>query len=89
MNKNKEELKKAFDLFACLLEKTNNKEIVDDTIDEFLDFIEKINDPVLAANFQSYWLDIREKIKAKADKNHFVIQERLIKLNLERIMSSK
>ncbi|MDD3285576.1 MAG: hypothetical protein PHG95_03000 [Patescibacteria group bacterium] len=85
MNGNKE-LKKAFNLFASLLEKTENEEMVNNLIDELLAFIEKIDDPSLAANFQTYWLEIREKIKAKTDENHFIIQERMIKLNIERIM---
>jgi len=90
MKNKRQELKEVFNLFNELLNKNNGEDITDEIngiLDNLVIFIETNNDPLLAADFQSCWLEIKEKIKNKLeDENHFIIQDRRIRISIERAM---
>lgn len=80
------DLRFLFDLIQTSITNTPSEENAHNMLAALLECIEGLEDPALASNFQTYWFEISDKIKNISDENHFIIQERLIKLNIERVM---
>ncbi|MBN2884483.1 hypothetical protein JXE04_01010 [Patescibacteria group bacterium] len=80
------ELRSLFNLINMSIKNNPSEENARELIEKLTTCIKNIDDPVLASNFQTYWLEIEEKLKQRTDESYFIIQKRLITIQIEKVM---